>query len=128
MDPYLLNLADIKTPPPPPLILKWLKCWLILARIDILFNNGGIQAKAGMALETDLSVDRKIMEIDYFGTIALTKAVAAQQMVNAGKAGHFVVTSSLVGKFLVLLGVHPMQLQSSALHGFFDSLRTEASS
>ena len=90
-------------------------------RIDILFNNGGISQR-GMALETDLSVDRKIMEVDYFGTIALTKAVAPH-MVNQN-SGHFVVTSSLVGKF-----GSPWRSSYAAakhaLHGFFDSFRTE---
>jgi len=90
-------------------------------RIDILFNNGGISQR-GMALETDISVDRAIMEIDYFGTIALTKAVAPH-MVNQ-KSGHLVTTSSLVGKF-----GSPWRSSYAAakhaLHGFFDSLRAE---
>ena len=90
-------------------------------RIDILFNNGGISQR-GMAMATDLSVDRRIMEIDYFGTIALTKAVGSH-MVNQN-SGHFVVTSSLVGKF-----GSPWRSSYAAakhaLHGFFESLRTE---
>lgn len=111
-----LDLADIKT-----FDSKVAEVLAHFGRIDILFNNGGISQR-GMALETDLSVDRKIMEIDYFGTIALTKAVAPN-MVNQ-KAGHFVVTSSLVGKF-----GSPWRSSYAAakhaLHGFFDSLRTE---
>lgn len=90
-------------------------------RIDMLFNNGGISQR-GMALETELSVDRRIMEIDYFGTIALTKVVG-KLMVNQ-KSGHFIVTSSLVGKF-----GSPWRSSYAAakhaLHGFFDSLRME---
>lgn len=90
-------------------------------RIDMLFNNGGISQR-GMALETPMEIDRKIMEIDYFGTIALTKAVAPFMV--AQKAGHIVVTSSLVGKF-----GSPWRsayaAAKHALHGFFDSLRTE---
>ena len=35
---------------------------------------GGISQRS-MAIETDLSVDRRVMEIDYFGTVALTKAL-----------------------------------------------------
>ena len=111
-----LDLADIKT-----FDSKVAEVLAHFGRIDILFNNGGISQR-GMALETDLSVDRKIMEIDYFGTIALTKAVAPH-MVNQ-KLGHFVVTSSLVGKF-----GSPWRSSYAAakhaLHGFFDSLRTE---
>lgn len=111
-----LDLADIKT-----FDSKVAEVLAHFGRIDLLFNNGGISQR-GMALETDLSVDRKIMEIDYFGTIALTKAVAPH-MVNQ-KSGHFVVTSSLVGKF-----GSPWRSSYAAakhaLHGFFDSLRTE---
>src|SRR5687768_5583662 len=42
-------------------------------RIDILINNGGISQR-GFASETKLEVDRSIMDINYFGTVALTKA------------------------------------------------------
>lgn len=111
-----LDLADIKT-----FDSKVAEVLTHFGRIDILFNNGGISQR-GMALETELSVDRKIMEIDYFGTIALTKAVAPHMVRQ--KSGHFVVTSSLVGKF-----GSPWRSSYAAakhaLHGFFDSFRTE---
>ncbi|GAA5032482.1 oxidoreductase [Marivirga lumbricoides] len=90
-------------------------------QIDMLFNNGGISQRS-MALDTPLEVDRKIMEIDYFGTIALTKAVLPQMVKQ--KSGHIAVTTSLVGKF-----GSPWRSSYAAakhaLHGFFDSLRTE---
>ena len=41
-------------------------------RIDILINNGGISQRS-LAKETKIKVDREIMEVDYFGTVALTK-------------------------------------------------------
>ena len=43
-------------------------------KIDFLINNGGISQR-GKASETSLEIDRKIMEINYFGNIALTKSV-----------------------------------------------------
>ena len=43
-------------------------------RIDMLLNIGGVSQRA-MISDTPLWLDRKIMEINYFGTIALTKAV-----------------------------------------------------
>lgn len=111
-----LDLADIKS-----FDAKVAEVIAHFGSIDILFNNGGISQR-GMALETDLSVDRRIMEIDYFGTIALTKAVAPHMVKQ--KSGHFVVTSSLVGKF-----GSPWRSSYAAakhaLHGFFDSLRME---
>ena len=39
--------------------------------IDYLINNGGISQRS-KATETNLEVDRLLMEINYFGTIALT--------------------------------------------------------
>jgi len=89
--------------------------------IDILYNNGGISQRS-MAMETSLEVDRRIMEIDYFGTIALTKAVLPHMIEQ--QSGHVITTSSLVGKF-----GSPWRSSYAAakhaLHGFFDSIRTE---
>ena len=90
-------------------------------RVDYLFNNGGISQRS-LAVETSLEVDRKIMEIDYFGQIALTKALLPSMIEH--RSGHIVVTTSVSG----ILGV-PMRsaycAAKHALHGFFDSLRAE---
>lgn len=89
--------------------------------IDMLINNGGISQRA-QALDTELSIDRRIMEVNYFGTIALTKAVLPS-MLQRG-AGHIAVVSSLVGKF----GTPKRSAYAAskhALHGFFDALRAE---
>ena len=90
-------------------------------KIDILINNGGISQRS-LTKDTSLQVDRNIMEINYFGTIALTKVVLPHFL----KQGHgmFVVTTSTVGK----IGTPYRSGYSAskhALHGFFDSLRAE---
>lgn len=41
-------------------------------RVDILINNAGVSSRASV-LDTDLAVDRKVMEVNFFGTIGLTK-------------------------------------------------------
>jgi dehydrogenase/reductase SDR family protein 7B len=41
-------------------------------RVDILVNNAGISSR-GAVLDTELSVDRKIMETNFFGTVSLTR-------------------------------------------------------
>lgn len=89
--------------------------------IDVLVNNAGISQRS-LAAETDLEVDKKIFDINYFGTISLTKALIPHFKEN--RSGHFVVISSVVGK----IGT-PLRSSYSgskhALHGFFDSLRSE---
>jgi short-subunit dehydrogenase len=93
----------------------------IYGQIDILINNGGVSQR-GLAKETTLEVDRKIFEINYFGTIALTKAVVPQ-FIKQGH-GHFVTVTSVTGK----LGTpyrSSYAASKHALHGFFDSLRAE---
>lgn len=89
--------------------------------VDILINNAGISQR-DLALNTNLSVDRKIMEVNYFGTLAITKVVAADM--QARKTGHIVVMSSVLGK----IGVPYRSAYAAskhALHGYFDSLRAE---
>ena len=44
-------------------------------RIDVLINNGGI-SQEGLVLETTQVVEQKIMDINYFGNVALSKSVA----------------------------------------------------
>jgi short-subunit dehydrogenase len=90
-------------------------------RVDVMIHNGGISQRA-FALGTDLEVDRRLMEVNYFGTVALSKALLPSMV--ARKSGHFVVVSSLVGKF----GTPKRSgyaASKHALHGFFDSLRAE---
>jgi short-subunit dehydrogenase len=90
-------------------------------KVDVLVNNGGISQRS-LASETQIEVDRKIMEVNYFGTIGLSKALLPHFVQN--KKGHFAVVTSLVGKF-----GSPYRssyaASKHALHGFFDSLRAE---
>ncbi len=41
-------------------------------RVDVLLNNAGVSSR-GSVLETDTSVDRRVMEVNFFGTVGLTK-------------------------------------------------------
>lgn len=90
-------------------------------KVDVLVNNGGISQRS-LVLETQMEVDRKIMEVNYFGTIGLSKTLLPHFVQN--KKGHFAVVTSLVGKF-----GSPFRssyaASKHALHGFFDSLRAE---
>jgi dehydrogenase/reductase SDR family member 7B len=89
--------------------------------IDILLNLGGVSQRATI-LETPLWLDRKIMEINYFGTIALTKAVLPYMVNN--RCGQIAATSSITGRFgFPLRSAYSASKQ--ALHGFFETLMIE---
>ena len=90
-------------------------------KIDVLINNGGVSQRS-LIIETDFEVDKKLIEVDYLGTVALTKALLPHFIKN--KKGHFVTVTSLMGKF-----GSPYRSgycgAKHALHGFFDVLRME---
>ncbi len=90
-------------------------------RIDYLINNGGISQRS-YAYETGVDVDRMVFETNFFGTIALTKAVLPV-MIKQG-SGHLSATSSIVGKFGFPLR-SAYSASKHALHGFFESVRAE---
>lgn len=93
----------------------------IFGHVDILINNGGISQRS-LAKDTLISVDRKIMEVDYFGTIALTKYLLPHFIQRKG--GHYVTITSVAGKIGVPVRTG-YAAAKHALHGFFDSLRAE---
>ena len=90
-------------------------------RIDMLFNNGGLSQRSEVH-ETSMEVDRRIMEINYFGNIALTKTVLPYFIKQ--KSGHIIVTSSVAGKFGFFLR-SAYSASKHALHGYYESLLLE---
>lgn len=90
-------------------------------KIDILVNNGGISQRS-LVKDTDIEVDKRIMDINYLGNIALAKALLPHFIAN--KNGQFVITTSIVGKIGTPLR-SSYAASKHALHGFYDSLRAE---
>jgi dehydrogenase/reductase SDR family member 7B len=88
---------------------------------DALYHFGGISQRS-FAVETPLNVDRKIFEVNFFGTVLLTKAILPA-MIENGK-GHIAVTTSIVGKFGFPYR-SAYAASKHALHGYFESLRAE---
>ncbi|XP_017041718.1 dehydrogenase/reductase SDR family protein 7-like [Drosophila ficusphila] len=90
-------------------------------QVDILINNGGISVRADVA-STAVDVDLKVMVVNYFGSVALTKALLPS-MVKRG-SGHICFISSVQGKFAI-----PQRAAYSAskhaMQAFADSLRAE---
>jgi short-subunit dehydrogenase len=90
-------------------------------KIDILMNIGGVSQRALIG-DTPLWLDRRIMEINYFGTVALTKAVLPFMISNGG--GQIAATSSITGRFGFPLR-SAYSASKHALHGFFETLLLE---
>lgn len=90
-------------------------------RIDILINNGGISQRSQVH-ETPLEIDRQVMEVNYFGNIALTKAILPY--LRQQKSGIIVPISSLAGQFGFYLR-SAYSASKHALHGFYETLRLE---
>jgi dehydrogenase/reductase SDR family member 7B len=89
--------------------------------VYLLINNGGISQRS-LAHETPIEIDRRIMEIDFFSYIILSK-IFIPSMIER-KEGYIAVTSSLSGKF----GFHLRSSYSAAKHalqGYFETLRME---
>lgn len=89
--------------------------------VDLLINNGGISQRS-LIKDTSIEVDRQLMEVDYLGTVALSKALLPHFI--ARKHGTYAVITSLMGKF-----GSPYRsgycAAKHALHGFFDVMRME---
>lgn len=90
-------------------------------RIDVLINNGGISQRAN-AQDTPLDIDRRIMEVNFFSAVILTKSVLPHMLRQ--KSGHIVAMSSVAGKFGFYLRT-AYSASKHALHGFYESLRLE---
>jgi len=93
----------------------------LFGKIDYLINIGGISQRARID-ETPLWLDRRIFEINYFGTVALTKAILPHMIKQ--KSGHVLATSSISGRFgFPLRSTYSASKQ--ALHGFIETLYLE---
>lgn len=115
----------------------------IFGHIDILINNGGISNR-GAVNETNVDVDIKVMLVNYFGTVALTKGkvivnccicvsnelfvlLAVLPTMLARGSGHVVAVSSVQGR-IAIPNRSAYAASKHALQAFCDTLRAEVSS
>jgi dehydrogenase/reductase SDR family member 7B len=89
--------------------------------IDVMVHNAGVGQRS-LAKDTPLSADRRVMEINYFGVVALTKALLPSM--RERRSGHFVVVSSVTG-YVGTPFRTTYAASKHALHGFFEGLRAE---
>jgi len=73
-------------------------------------------------MDTDLAIDRKIFEVNYFGNIAITKLLLPRMQEHG--SGNIVVISSLAGK-MSTPGRSAYAASKHALQGYYDALRSE---
>lgn len=111
-----LDLSDINSLPN-----KIKEILEIHGQIDILINNGGVSVRSD-CISTSIDVDIKVMLVNYFGTVALSKACLPSMIKR--KQGRIVCISSVQGKFSI---PHRSAYGASkhALQAFCDSLRAE---
>ena len=88
--------------------------------IDVLINNAGV-TQISLFRDTPVSVLRRVMEVNFFGSLHCTKAALASLM---ERKGIIIVISSTAG-VAPLMGRTGYSASKHALHGLFESLRTE---
>lgn len=88
---------------------------------DILINSAG-DVHPQLFCDMDLSVAQKLMDLDYFGTVYVTKACLPAMIER--RSGHIVNISSAYG-FLGGYGYSAYCAAKYAVRGFSDSLRSE---
>ncbi|MEP2024588.1 MAG: SDR family NAD(P)-dependent oxidoreductase [Reichenbachiella sp.] len=120
------NLATIEILPldlanAPSLEEKAKEAEAFFGGVDILFNNGGISQR-DKVINTSMEVQRQIMEVNYFGTIALSKYVLPGMIER--QFGHHIAVTSAVGIISTPLR-SGYSASKHAVHGFYDALRSE---
>lgn len=89
-------------------------------KIDILINNAGVSMRA-LLKEADVSVFKKTMEINFFGTLYCTK-LALESLIK--QKGIIVGVSSIAG-FRGLPGRSGYSASKFAVNGWLEAIRTE---
>jgi short-subunit dehydrogenase len=112
--PY--DLSDIEGIP--ALVEKALS---FFGKIDIMYNNAGISQRAKTA-DTLFEVDKKIMDVNFFAPVRITKLLLPQMIENGG--GTFVTTTSISGRFGFPLRSAYCS-SKHALYGFFETVHAE---
>ena len=82
------------------------KAWEFYGGIDILYCNAGISQRCDTD-EADIQTIRKVMEVDYFAPVIITKAILHRMLQSGG--GQLACTGSIAG--LVLIAATPRMME-----------------
>jgi NAD(P)-dependent dehydrogenase (short-subunit alcohol dehydrogenase family) len=88
--------------------------------VDVLINNAGITHVSPFA-DTDVDVVRRVMDVNFFGALHCTRAALASLVARRG----LVIVLSSVAGFSPLAGRCAYSASKHALHGLFETLRSE---
>lgn len=95
--------------------------WNLFGQIDVFYNNAGISQR-GKTIDTEMHVINKVMDIDFFAPVIMTKIILPKMIARGG--GQLIVTTSINGLF-----GFPMRCAYSsakhALYGFFETIQAE---
>ena len=94
------------------------RIWQESGGVDVVVHSGGISQRS-LLIHTAPGVDRQMMEVNYFGTLALTRALLPHMIAAGG--GHFAVVTSLMGLFSAPLRSGYAGAKH-AMHGWFEAL------
>lgn len=97
------------------------QAWNHFGHIDIMYCNAGISQRTNVE-DTSMEMTRKIMEINYFAPVSMTKAILPFFLSKGG--GHIAVTTSIAGRFGFPLRC-AYSSSKHALYGFFETLQAE---
>lgn len=89
-------------------------------KIDVLINNAGISMRA-LFQDVELSVIRKVMDINFFGVISATQSCLPHLLKTKGS----IVGISSIAGYRGLPGRTGYSSSKFALNGFLEALRTE---
>ncbi|MFW2478354.1 MAG: SDR family oxidoreductase [Sediminibacterium sp.] len=116
--PLLIHTADVS---------KELDCKQFIEQviksfgtIDILINNAGVSMRA-LVTEAELDTIRKVMDINFWGTVCTTKFALPYIIANKGT----VVGVSSIAGYRGLPGRSGYSASKFAVHGWLEALRTE---
>jgi short-subunit dehydrogenase len=93
----------------------------LFGKIDIAFLNAGISQRS-TTLDTSPEVDEKIMNVNFFAPVKITKRLLPSMITQGG--GTIAVTSSISGKFGFPLR-SAYAASKFALYGFFETVQAE---